>query len=82
LTREQELQAEAVAEISQAKGEFFGIVGIIAGITVFVVFAGDENMRTQLRSPLGLVFLVGGIANFGLGIRRSLRIFARAKGVA
>jgi Flp pilus assembly protein TadB len=81
LTREQELQAEAVAEVSQARGEFMGIVAIIASITAFIVFAGEDTMRTELLSPVGLTLLVIGVANFAWGVRRSLKIFARAKGV-
>lgn len=74
------LAEEAVAEISQVRGEFFLIVGIILFIVLSIVSGADSEMRDGLFSPVGIIFLTIGAANFAWGIKRALSYFSDAKG--
>lgn len=80
LTRDFELQSEAQAEVSQAKGEFFGIVAVIGFICVTLFTGSDDSTRDALLSPIGLLLIVFGVVNFGIGIYRAMRLFAKTRG--
>lgn len=80
LARSYELAEETAAEISQAKSEFYAIVGIVLFMAFGLLTGGDESTRSSYFSPTGMVVLGVGFANFGLGIFRSLRIFSKVKG--
>lgn len=75
-----ELNAEALAEISQDKAQFFGIVGIVVMIGIYTFSQGDEQTREALTSTMGLTALGLGFANFAFGVFRTLRLFAKARG--
>lgn len=79
LQRDFDLSKEAQAEISQTKAEFVAIVGIIGLITVSMVVGGGQTARDAYFNPVGLIFVVIALANFGLGIARALKIFAGVK---
>lgn len=68
-----ELAAEATAEVSQAKGEFIGVTVIIGFIGVMMMLTTGESARAAYLSPLGLVVLGLGIANFVFGVWRTMR---------
>lgn len=80
LQRDAELNDEATAEISQVRGEFFIIVGIIGFICISVVSGADENLQRNILSTVGLILLIPFVVNFGIGIKRALNMFARARG--
>ena len=79
LERQFDLAAEATAEISQAKAEFFGIT-IVMALVAFGMFTSSEGIaREAYASPLGIAVLTGVVANYVFGIVRTARIFGRAK---
>lgn len=80
MARDQELNEETLAEISQTKSEFWVIVGIISGIVV-AMFLNESGASTNpYANPGAIVVLTLGLANFAWGIYRGLRIFAKARG--
>jgi Flp pilus assembly protein TadB len=74
-----ELAAEAVAEVSQARFEFIGITIVIAIIALLLLFGGGDFAREAYTSPIGVVLLGVGLANFALGVRSTLKSFTKAK---
>lgn len=82
LDREFSLGEETRAEISQTRGEFFAMLGILALIAVSMIAGGDETAKAAYRSPLGLIGIVGGGAWAGLGVWMMLRLLNKAKGDA
>ena len=77
--RQTELAAEANAEISQAKAEFLGISLVIGAIAASLLFGAGANAKDAYTSPMGATVIVMALANYGLGIWRTLRVFRKAK---
>lgn len=80
LRKETELSAEATAEVSQEKMQFFGIVALMAVIAVVILRQSYDSDINILGTPVGVIGLLIGFANFGLGIFRTLRLLNKAKG--
>ncbi len=78
--RDFELRSEADAEVAQERMQFFGIVGIVGGIALFLFARGSESQQDALMSPMGLTFVGIAAANFAFGVVRVLRMLAKAKG--
>lgn len=78
--REFELAAEATAEISQERAQFFGIVAVISGIAVYMFTQSSESTQAALRSPAGFMVIALCVGNFLFGIMRVLRMINKAKG--
>lgn len=74
-----ELSAEATAEVSQAKGEFYGIAIIIGAVGVMMIITGGETAKSAYVSPIGIIAITLGLVNFGVGIWRTLRTLKKAK---
>lgn len=80
LKRDFALAAEAGAEISQTRGEFFAVIGIMGGISVYMIFSGDETSRAAYTSFAGLAIVAVGFANVLVGVWRFLRLLNNARG--
>lgn len=80
LRRDFSLAAEARSEISQTKGEFFAVLGILGAISAQLLLSGDAASRAAYTSPLGLAALTIAGANVAFGIWRFLRILRVIKG--
>jgi tight adherence protein B len=78
--RDFELRAESEAEVAQERMQFFGIVGIVGGIAVYLLARGSVDQREALLSPTGLVLFGLAATNFVFGIIRVMRMLAKAKG--
>jgi Flp pilus assembly protein TadB len=78
LERQFELSAEATAEISQARGEFFAISGVMATIGFALIAGSGGTAREAYASFMGIAVLALALANYGVGVWRALRIFRRA----
>jgi len=78
--RDFELRSEADAEVAQERLQFFGIVGIVGGIALFLFVGGSETQQEALMSPMGFTFIGLAAANFVFGIVRVMRMLAKAKG--
>jgi Flp pilus assembly protein TadB len=79
LRQQLELSAEANAEISQARAEFFGISAVIGLIACVLLLGAGEAASDAYSSPLGVTLLSLGVANYMFGIWRTLRVFRKAK---
>jgi Flp pilus assembly protein TadB len=77
--RQTELAAEANAEISQSKAEFIGISVVIGAIAASLLFGGGANAKAAYTSPTGITLITIALANYALGIWRTLRVFRKAK---
>lgn len=80
LNREFELSAEARAEVSQTKSEFFSVLAILGVVCAKMVFGGDPATQAAFFSPLGLIILIAAAGNVALGVVRALRLLNRARG--
>jgi Flp pilus assembly protein TadB len=80
LQRDQDLSKEAVAELSQQKGEFFAIVAIISGVITMMVLGNRAASLNAYLSPIGLVISTVALANAGYGVYRGFKIFGKVKG--
>lgn len=78
LERQFELAAEANAEISQAKGEFYAISIVILLIGLFLMAGSGSAARDAYLSPTGAVVLGLTGANYLIGILRARGIFRKA----
>ena len=78
LERQFELAAESTAEISQARGEFFAISGVMAAIAIALIAGSGGTAREAYSSFLGIAVLAVALLNYGVGVWRSMRIFKRA----
>jgi len=74
-----ELRAEAEAEIAQERMQFFGIVGIIGAIVIFMFTRNSADQRDALTSPAGLTMIGAAAGNFVFGILRVLAMLQKAK---
>lgn len=81
LEKDFELSAETKAEISQAKGEFYGITAIIGFIVISLVGNAQGISRDVYFSPIGYILLGLAGANYAFGIWRTIRIFRKAGGL-
>jgi Flp pilus assembly protein TadB len=79
LERQFDLAAEATAEISQARAEFFGITIVMALVAGGMFTSAEGIARDAYSSPLGVAVITGVVANYLFGIVRTARIFAKAK---
>lgn len=78
LERQFELAAEAKAEISQAKGEFYAMSVVILGIAGLMMMSSGGDSREAYTSPTGIIVMSVTIANYLLGVYRANRIFRKA----
>jgi tight adherence protein B len=78
--RDFELRAESDAEVAQERMQFFGIVGIVGGIALFLLARGSQEQREAMFSPTGVFLLSIAASNFVFGIIRVTRMLAKAKG--
>lgn len=78
--RDFELGAEAQAELSQEKSQFYGIIIILALFTFLTLGRADPTAKAAYLSPSGLAVIVVAVSNAAFGIFRVLRVFAKAKG--
>ena len=74
LQRDFELKAEAAAELSQTRSEFFTIVAIMMFIIVTMVSTGGAEVIASYTSPIGIVALTFFGANFIFGIIRAMKL--------
>ncbi len=74
LQRDFELRAEAAAELSQTRSEFFTIIAIMMFIIITMVATGGEEVISSYTSPIGIVALLLFGINFFFGIVRALRL--------
>lgn len=72
-----ELSAEALAEVAEAKFQGYAIIAVIAGIA-FILFNKGGGLD-QLSRPVPLIGLSIGVANYLLGVFRMLRVLSKAK---
>ena len=79
LERQFELSAEATAEISQARGEFFAISAVMAAIGFALIAGSGGTAREAYASFMGISVLALALANYGVGVWRAFRIFRRAE---
>lgn len=82
LERDQELAAEALAELSQARGEFIGISGIIGGIALLMLVGAAGIARDAYFTPVGLLAVGIGVGNYAFGVWRTLRTLKQAREVS
>lgn len=80
LKRDFSLAAEANAEISQTRGEFFAVVGIIGGIAAQLLFGSDPTAREAYTSLIGLTVVGLATANLGFGVFRFVRLLNVIRG--
>lgn len=74
--KQSELAAEAVAEISQAKGEFIGVSIVIGLIALSLLSSTTKAAYSGVGTS---IILLLGVANYAIGIWRTLRVFSKAK---
>ena len=74
--KQSELAAEAVAEISQAKGEFIGVSVVIGLIALSLLSSTTKAAYSGVGTSI-ILFL--GVANYAIGVWRTLRVFNKAK---
>lgn len=74
-----DLSAEAMAEITQAKGEFYGISAVMILVAFGMFFSSTGLSKEAYLSPLGLFLLSLVFVNYFAGIVRTVLIFNKAK---
>lgn len=74
--KQSELAAEAVAEISQAKGEFIGVSVVIGLIALSLLSSTAKAAYSGVGTS---IILLLGVANYAIGVWRTLRVFNKAK---
>lgn len=82
LSREFELTAEAQAEVSQTRSEFYIVAGIILFICFYTFAMGGPVVTDAFHSPAGIIVLALAGLNFAWGIFRITRILSKASGRA
>jgi Flp pilus assembly protein TadB len=80
LRRDEELAAEAKAELAQDRLQFFGILGLLGVIAVVIFSQSGEEAMVAFSQPFGATVLIAGLANAAWGVVRVLRMFAKARG--
>ena len=80
MSRDFELIQEAQAEVSQARGEFYGILILLGVITASIVGSADATTKALYFSVAGLIIL--GVTGLwvAVGILRTLNILRQASG--
>jgi Flp pilus assembly protein TadB len=78
--RDFELGAEAQAELSQEKGQFYGILGILVLFAVIMIGNADPTAKAAYTSMSGFIALAVATANAVFGVVRVLRVFSKARG--
>ena len=78
--RDFELGAEAQAELSQEKGQFYGILGILVLFAVILIGNADPTAKAAYTSASGFIALSVASGNAVFGVVRVLRVFAKARG--
>jgi Flp pilus assembly protein TadB len=78
LERQFELAAEGNAEISQAKGEFFAISGVMATIALVFIVGSGGQAREAYSSAGGITVLVIALSNYLIGVFRARGVFRKA----
>lgn len=72
-----DLIEEAKAEVSQAKMEFYALVAIIGGTTLWMFSQADTQTREAFTNPIALFLIAFGLLNFAFGIFRGARTFRK-----
>lgn len=78
LARDFELGAEATAEISQTRSEFFTVIAIMGFIMVGMVGSGGDQVTAAYKSPMGVIAGIILVPNFLFGVYRAMRMLGRA----
>lgn len=79
LERQFELAAEGSAEISQARGEFYAITGVMAVIALVLLAGSGGQARDAYTSPGGIIVIGLALFNYSIGVFRAKRVFSRAE---
>lgn len=74
-----DLSSEAVAEITQAKGEFYGISFVMILVAIGMFFSSTGLSKEAYTSPLGIIILTFVFINYAIGVIRTIFIFNKAK---
>lgn len=80
LSREFELTAEAQAEVSQTRSEFYIVTGIILFICFYTFTMGGPMVQGAFHSVAGIIVLTLAGLNFAWGIFRVSRVLSKAGG--
>jgi tight adherence protein B len=78
LERQFELAAEGTAEISQARGEFYAITGVMAVIAMLLIAGSGSEAKAAYTSPGGIAVVGLALGNYVLGVFRARKIFRKA----
>lgn len=74
------LAAEAKSELSQTRGEFLAVVGIIVVIAGKMLFWSDSGTTSAYTSGIGTVIIGAAAANMLFGVWRFLRLINKSRG--
>ena len=74
-----DLSSEATAEITQAKGEFYGISIVMILVAFGMFFSSTGLSREAYLSPVGIIILTFVFINYLAGVIRTILIFNKAK---
>lgn len=74
-----DLSSEATAEITQAKGEFYGISIVMILVAFGMFFSSTGLSREAYLSPVGIIILTFVFINYLAGVLRTILIFNKAK---
>lgn len=75
-----QLRSEAVAEVSQQRGEFFIILTVLGVLGGYMLFGGDTARNEAYTSPMGLIALSASILNVIWGCWRMLTMLRNLQG--
>lgn len=75
-----QLRAEALAEASQQRSEFFFILAGLGALTGYLLLSADEAHMEAYLSPVGLIGLTVGAVNVLWGVVRVTKLFRRIQG--
>ncbi|MFM7088865.1 MAG: type II secretion system F family protein [Candidatus Paceibacterota bacterium] len=79
LERQFELAAEGSAEISQARGEFYAITGVMAVIALTLLAGSGGQARESYTSTGGVIVISIALLNYAVGIIRARKVFSKAE---
>lgn len=74
------LRAEANAELSQQRSEFFAIVGLLVAIAVGMFVSGGPEQRAAYLMPMSLIVLGAGALNIAWGTWRMMSLLRKLQG--